>query len=91
MWFAVDYAWADVELLGASDCAAPAILRVTQAHMGPALGARPRVVAEAVLGTGRDQASAPDSRAEGTWPAPFRDAATLEHFVDRYRKAGLPE
>jgi hypothetical protein len=22
---------------------------------------------------------------------PFRDAATLEHFVDGYRKAGLPE
>ena len=27
------------------------------------------------------------------WAAtePFRDAATLEHFVDGYRKAGLPE
>lgn len=22
---------------------------------------------------------------------PFRDARTLEHFVDRFRKAGLPE
>ncbi|MBB3645477.1 hypothetical protein FHX14_001656 [Rhizobium sp. BK619] len=29
----------------------------------------------------------------GHWAAtePFRDARTLEHFVDGYRKAGLPE
>ncbi|MBZ9871266.1 winged helix-turn-helix domain-containing tetratricopeptide repeat protein [Mesorhizobium sp. BR1-1-9] len=25
------------------------------------------------------------------WTEPFRDAATLEHFVDGFRKAGLPE
>ncbi|WP_280349226.1 hypothetical protein [Pseudomonas sp. BN414] len=30
-----------------------------------------------------------DTRAAAT--VPFRDAATLAHFVDGYRKAGLPE
>ncbi|WP_189434873.1 tetratricopeptide repeat protein [Mesorhizobium sp. M1E.F.Ca.ET.041.01.1.1] len=31
------------------------------------------------------------STSHWVWTEPFRDAATLEHFVDGFRKAGLPE